>query len=113
MLSKVCKNLFSTGANVWVNKHTKVICQGITGNQVSSLSFRDLSKLNRHLTIIPRWLEVSIPKKQAPPTWDSLSLKIVMKLKNRQDVMLPLFTFHPLEQPVPSLKHLTLNSTSV
>ena len=33
MFSKVCKNLFSTGANVWVNKHTKVICQGMTGSQ--------------------------------------------------------------------------------
>ena len=33
MLSKVCKNLFSTAPNVWVNKHTKVICQGMTGSQ--------------------------------------------------------------------------------
>ena len=112
MLSKVCKNLFSTGANVWVNKHTKVICQGITGNQVSSLLSRDPSKLNRPSTITPRWLEVSIPKKQAPLTWDFLSLKTVMKLKSRQDVMLPSFTFLPPEQPVPSLKHLMPNSIS-
>ena len=33
MLSKVIKSLFSTTPNVWVNKHTKVICQGMTGNQ--------------------------------------------------------------------------------
>ena len=33
MFSKVCKNFFSTGANVWVNKHTKVLCQGMTGSQ--------------------------------------------------------------------------------
>jgi hypothetical protein len=34
MLSKVFKSMFSTVPNVWVNKYTKVICQGITGNQV-------------------------------------------------------------------------------
>lgn len=33
MLSKVIKSFFSTAPNVWVNKHTKVICQGMTGNQ--------------------------------------------------------------------------------
>jgi succinyl-CoA synthetase alpha subunit len=35
MFSKLSKSFFSTGANVWVNKNTKVICQGITGNQGS------------------------------------------------------------------------------
>lgn len=34
MLSKVFTRMFSTTPNVWVNKHTRVICQGITGNQV-------------------------------------------------------------------------------
>ncbi len=34
MLSKVFKKFFSTTPYVWVNKHTKVICQGMTGNQV-------------------------------------------------------------------------------
>jgi len=33
MLSKVIKSFFSTTPNVWVNKYTKVICQGMTGNQ--------------------------------------------------------------------------------
>lgn len=33
MLSKVLKGFFSTTPNVWVNKYTKVICQGMTGNQ--------------------------------------------------------------------------------
>lgn len=33
MLSKVFKSFFSTAPNVWVNKYTKVICQGMTGNQ--------------------------------------------------------------------------------
>jgi hypothetical protein len=36
MLSKIVSRMFSTTPNVWVNKHTKVICQGITGNQVST-----------------------------------------------------------------------------
>lgn len=33
MLAKVLKSFFSTAPNVWVNKYTKVICQGMTGNQ--------------------------------------------------------------------------------
>ncbi|KAL4466036.1 hypothetical protein ABPG74_004273 [Tetrahymena malaccensis] len=34
MLSKTISNFFSsTKPYVWINKHTKVICQGITGNQ--------------------------------------------------------------------------------
>ena len=33
MLSKVIKNFFSTTPNVWINKYTKVICQGMTGKQ--------------------------------------------------------------------------------
>jgi succinyl-CoA synthetase alpha subunit len=33
MLSKVLKSFFSTTPNVWINKYTKVICQGMTGNQ--------------------------------------------------------------------------------
>jgi succinyl-CoA synthetase alpha subunit len=34
MLSNVIKRMFSTTVpNVWINKYTKVICQGMTGNQ--------------------------------------------------------------------------------
>jgi succinyl-CoA synthetase alpha subunit len=35
MLSKTLSRMFSTSAapNVWVNKQTKVICQGMTGSQ--------------------------------------------------------------------------------
>ena len=33
MLTKTIQRMFSTAPNVWVNKHTKVICQGMTGNQ--------------------------------------------------------------------------------
>ena len=33
MLTKTIQALFSSTAKVWVNKNTKVICQGMTGNQ--------------------------------------------------------------------------------
>lgn len=33
MLTRTIQSMFSTTAKVWVNKNTKVICQGITGNQ--------------------------------------------------------------------------------
>ena len=33
MLAKTIQRLFSSTAKVWVDKNTKVICQGITGNQ--------------------------------------------------------------------------------
>ena len=33
MLTKTIQRMFSTAPHVWVNKHTKVICQGMTGNQ--------------------------------------------------------------------------------
>mgnify|MGYP000002149949 FL=1 len=33
MLTKTIQGFFSSTAKVWVNKNTKVICQGITGNQ--------------------------------------------------------------------------------
>ena len=33
MLTKTIQRMFSTAPNVWINKHTKVICQGMTGNQ--------------------------------------------------------------------------------
>ena len=33
MLTKTIQKMFGTAPYVWVNKHTKVICQGMTGNQ--------------------------------------------------------------------------------
>lgn len=33
MLTKVFQRMFSSAPNVWINKNTKVICQGMTGNQ--------------------------------------------------------------------------------
>jgi succinyl-CoA synthetase alpha subunit len=33
MLTNTIQRLFSSTAKVWVNKNTKVICQGMTGNQ--------------------------------------------------------------------------------
>jgi len=63
MLSKVFKSMFSTAPRVWVNKHTKVICQGITGNQVNLYSFRALSKLNKLSTMALKWSVVSTQKR--------------------------------------------------
>jgi len=91
MLSKVFTRLFSTSTvpNVWVNKYTKVICQGITGNQVSPLSFRELFRHNKPLIMEHKWSEVSILKKQDRHILDYLSSKIVVKLKMEQEPMLP------------------------
>lgn len=76
MLSKVFTRMFSTSTApyVWVNKHTKVICQGITGNQVALDSPRAASKLSKHSTTKHKWSEESIPKKQEPSTSDLTSL---------------------------------------
>ena len=111
MLSKVCKNLFSTGANVWVNKHTKVICQGMTGNQVPPHLPRAPSKHSRHLTITPKWSVASTPKKQDKPTSDYPSLKTAPKPKKLPAATLPSSTFLPQAQPMPSSKHYKQNLT--
>ena len=36
MLTKTIRRFFSTKPHVWINKHTKVICQGITGKEVNN-----------------------------------------------------------------------------
>ena len=76
MLSKVFTRMFSTSTApyVWVNKHTKVICQGITGNQVALDSPRAASKHSKHSTTKHKWSEELIPKKQEPSTSDLTSL---------------------------------------
>jgi hypothetical protein len=84
MLSKVCKSLFSTAPNVWVNKHTKVICQGMTGSQVTLTSPRAPSRLSRHSIITHKWSVESTPKKQDPLTSASPSSKIASKPKRPQ-----------------------------
>ena len=33
MITRTIQRMFSTAPNVWVNKQTKVICQGMTGKQ--------------------------------------------------------------------------------
>lgn len=87
MITKLLKSCFSTAPNVWVNKHTKVICQGITGNQVDLSLLRELSKLNKLLTMEHKWLEESILKKQVPHIWVYLSSKTVYKPKRELDAM--------------------------
>ena len=98
MLSKVFKNLFSTAPQVWVNKDTKVICQGITGNQVLFHPLRVPSKLNKHSPIILKWLEESTQKKQEPLISVSLSSKTAQKPKRTQVVMHLSSMFHLQEQ---------------
>ena len=75
MLSKVCKSLFSTAPNVWVNKHTKVICQGMTGSQVHLPSSRAPTRHNKPSTTKHKWSEESTPKRQDPPISASPSSK--------------------------------------
>lgn len=87
MITKLIKSCFSTAPNVWVNKHTKVICQGITGNQVHYSLFRELSKLNKLWTTAHKWLVESILRKQALFIWVFLSSKIVLKPKSQPDAM--------------------------
>lgn len=43
--------------NVFLNKHTKVICQGITGKHVGLFvkAFRELSILKGLLNMVPTW----------------------------------------------------------
>jgi succinyl-CoA synthetase alpha subunit len=50
MLSKTLSRMFSTATapNVWINKHTKVICQGMTGSQVPPTSPREPTRRSRH-----------------------------------------------------------------
>lgn len=93
MLSKVFTRMFSTTPNVWVNKHTKVICQGITGNQVNRIPLRELSKRSRPSNTGPRWSVGSIPKKQGPPISDFPSSRIVYRPKRRPVVMPLSFMF--------------------
>ena len=87
MITKLLKSCFSTVPNVWVNKHTKVICQGITGNQVGLLSLRELSKLSQPSTMEHKWLEESTLKKQVLLIWVFLSSKTVCKPKRALDAM--------------------------
>lgn len=74
-VSSKCKPLFqsqiksysTSKPHVWINKDTKVICQGITGKQVCSRIFvnnicRVPSIHNKPLNTAQRWLVVSIPK---------------------------------------------------
>jgi len=104
MLSKVFTRMFSTTPNVWVNKHTKVICQGITGNQVIFILYRELSRHNKLSITEHRWSVESIPKRLDQHTWDYQSLKIVYKLKKPLDATLQSFTSHLQERLMRSLR---------
>ena len=56
MLAKQFSKFFSTTKpHVWVNKHTKVICQGITGKEVRYNNKREHFKLSKLWLMEPRW----------------------------------------------------------
>ena len=88
MISKTIKQMFSTVPNVWVNKYTKVICQGITGNQVRVILVREPSKLSKHWITELRWSEVSTPRRLEPLISVYPSSKTVSKPKREPDAML-------------------------
>lgn len=106
MLSKVFTRMFSTSTApyVWVNKHTKVICQGITGNQVDLDSPRAASKLSKHSITKHKWSEELIQKKQEPNISDLMSLPPVSR-PNKPPTAMPLSSMSLLqEQPQPFSK---------
>ena len=113
MLSKVFSRMFSTAPNVWVNKHTKVICQGITGNQVHLLPRRAPSKLNRPSITERKWSEESIPRRQEPLIWVYPSSRTVCKPKRALAAMLQLSMSLLLEQLMLSSKPSRPSSTSL
>lgn len=63
MFGRVLKSWFSTAPNVWVNKHTKVICQGITGNQVHNLIFKGTFQTQQALDYHTKMVGGVNPKK--------------------------------------------------
>ena len=79
MLSKFLKSCFSTAPNVWVNKYTKVICQGITGNQVPFSSSRAPSRPSKLLTTALKWSAESTLRKPDLLTSACLSSRIARK----------------------------------
>lgn len=113
MFGRVLKSCFSTAPNVWVNKHTKVICQGITGNQVPPLTLRAPSKPSRHSTTTQKWSEESTPKRQVLLTSVFPSLRTVDRLKQPLVVRLRSSTSLPQELLTPSSRHWRQNSTYV
>lgn len=99
-----------TGAKVWVNKNTRVICQGITGSQVLSTLPRELTKLNRHWPITHKWLEESTLRKPELNILVYLSSRTVLKPSRPPSAMLQSSMFLPLEPLRPSSKPSRLSS---
>ena len=88
MISKAIKQMFSTVPNVWVNKYTKVICQGITGNQVRVILVREPSRLSKLWITELRWSEESTPRKQEPLISVCPFSRTVLRPKRELDAML-------------------------
>jgi hypothetical protein len=115
MLSKVFTRMFSTSTApyVWVNKHTKVICQGITGNQVTFKPRREASRPSKLSTTKHKWLEESILKRPEPSTSDLMSLRPASRLNKPPTAMLLSSMCLLPEQLQPSSKLSRLSSISV
>ena len=109
MLSKVFSRMFSTAPNVWVNKHTKVICQGITGNQVLIASCRELSKLSRPSIMEHKWSAEWTQKKLDLFILDFQFSRIACRPKRQLDATLQSFMFLLQEQLMRSLRLSKLN----
>ena len=64
---KIFQTRYHSTAKVFVNKDTRVICQGLTGKHVNFhscfLIFREHSTRSKHLTMELIWLEESHQKK--------------------------------------------------
>lgn len=77
LLSMATRGIYAPGTEpyVFINQHTKVICQGMTGKHVSSvvtyqilliIFCRVLSTLSSLSNTAPRWLVVSTPARLEP-----------------------------------------------
>ena len=112
MISKAIKQMFSTVPNVWVNKYTKVICQGITGNQVLVVLVREPSRLSKLWITELRWSEESTPRRQEPLISVCPFSRTVLRPKRELDAMLQWSTCLLLALPTPLSKPSKPSSTS-
>lgn len=116
---KLFQTRYHSSAKVFVNKNTRVICQGLTGKHVIILIDcinyydRELSILNKHQITELIWSEESPQKKQAPSIQVYLFLLHVNKPKKLQIVMLQSFMSPLLSLKMQSWKQLNAKSLSL
>ena len=112
-LAHLGRRQMSSTAKVWIDKNTKVICQGFTGKQVCHQrkgTKESLLFVNHHLTsytshnspnsrvpftqhkplnMVPTWLAGSLRKKEAKNIWVCPSLTRSKKPSMESNPMLP------------------------